>query len=62
MKFSLHKASDWDFEEEIEVTTVEDLKKLDEEYGEHGLILRFDWRTVEDFEYPTIKIYDDYVE
>ena len=62
MKFSLRKASDWDFEEEIEVTTVEDLKKLDEEYGEHGLILRFDPRTVEDFEYPTIKIYDDYVE
>lgn len=62
MKFILRKASDWDFEEEIEVTTAEDLKKLDEEYGEHGLILRFDQLTVEDFEYPTIEIYDDYVE
>ena len=62
MKFILRKASDWDFEEEIEVTAVEDLKKLDEEYGEHGLILRFDRYTMSESEYPTIKIYDDYVE
>lgn len=67
MKVILHKASDWDFEEEIEVKTIEDLKKLDEEYGEHGLILRFDQLTfdqltLEEFEYPTITIYDDYVE
>lgn len=31
MKFKLHKSSDWEYEKEVEVNTLDDLKKLQED-------------------------------
>jgi len=56
MKFKLTKASDWNFETEIEINTLDDLLKLLETEGK--LVLgNFD----DDCKYSII-IYDDYLE
>lgn len=66
MKFVVTKVSDWRFNEEREINTIDDLKKLAEEHpGWHGsgeskdLIIHFG-----DKGHPqqTITIYDDYIE
>ena len=54
MTMKLRKASDWCFEETIEVNTLEDLRKLSEKYDCSDLIV--------EFEANAIMIYDDYVE
>lgn len=66
MKFVVKKVSDWKFNEEREINTVNDLKKLAEEHpGWHGkgeskdLIINFGWK---EHPQPTITIYDDYIE
>ena len=66
MLFRLSKASDWNFEEHINVNTLEDLKLLAKKYYDSTmatdkyapLILYFDTP----MEIPTIQIYDDYIE
>lgn len=66
MKFIVTKVSDSLFNEEREINTIDDLKKLAEEHpGWHGhgemkdLIVNFGW---EKHPQPTIIIYDDYIE
>lgn len=66
MKFIVTKVSDWRFNEEREINTVDDLKKLAEEHpGWHGngeskdLIIHFGDK---EHPQPTITIYDDYIE
>jgi len=49
MKFQVTKASDWDYKEEVEINTLEELVELSKK---DGIIL----------EGNHIKIYDDYVE
>ena len=51
MKFRLEKASDWGFEKEVEINTLEELMALVEEYGEDLVINK-----------ERIIIYDDYLE
>ena len=66
MKFIIEKASTKRFREERGINTIEDLKKLADEYpGWHGegdgqeLIVCFGCKYHSD---PTITIYDDYIE
>lgn len=55
MKFTVQRASDWDNKtEQVTINTIEELRKLDEEYGNHGIIIRFDRNK--------IWIYDYYME
>ena len=53
MTFKLEKASDWDFKRLIEITSLKDLQKIQEQYG-YELIINFSKET--------IKIYDAYIE
>ena len=55
MNFTLTKASDWDFEETIEIKDMEELKSLHEKFNR-----RFDF--VIDFNEMTIIIYDSWLE
>ena len=54
MTFELYKASDWSFTENIEINTLEDLKKLAKKYDSKLIV---DFRSE-----PSIIIYDDYIE
>lgn len=70
MTFKLRKASDWEFEETVEINTIEDLKRLQDRYrNANGGI----WAgtLIVDFysdlypgilEGPAITIYDSYIE
>lgn len=60
MTFEINKASDCLYKEVREVNSIEDLKKLSEEYGK-SLIIRFTPMFCPN-ESPTITIYDAYVE
>lgn len=53
MKFRLNKASNWRQNKEIEVVSLEDLQKIQEQYGRELII---------DFSDKTIVIYDSYIE
>lgn len=53
MKFKLEKASDWDFKEEIEIKTLDDLECLYKKYKEELIV---------DFKEKIITIYDSYIE
>lgn len=53
MKFILLKASDFNFNNHVEVATLGDLKKLEKEYGNDLVI---------SFEKKEIIIYDTYLE
>lgn len=57
MTFRIRKASDSYLEEEktVEIHSIEDLKRLDDENENCGLIIGF-------YNEPSIVIYDDYVE
>ena len=63
MKFIVQKASDIlpEYDEYREIKTIEDLMKLDKEFGEHGLIINFPNSKWPGYE-ATITIYDSYVE
>lgn len=53
MKFTLKKASDWKFKQEINIDTFKDLESIYEEYGTDLVV---------SFNRSEIKIYDDYIE
>ena len=53
MKFIVHRVWGYD-KKEVSINTIEDLKKLYEEYGKYQLII--------DFDEAEIEIYDDYIE
>jgi hypothetical protein len=63
MIFKISKASDSYLEKPktIEINSIEDLKKIDDENNNCGLIITFNKNSGEE-EYPTIVVYDDYVE
>lgn len=60
MTFEINKASDWSFKENVEINTMEDLKRLAEKYlDENGNCSRL----IVDFLCgPSITIYDNYIE
>ena len=62
MTFSIRRASDSYTKEDetVEINSIEDLKKIDDENKNCGLIITFG--TCFDNEKPSIVIYDDYVE
>jgi hypothetical protein len=69
MTFKLRKASDWEFEETVEINTIEDLKRLQDRYrnADGGiwtgtLIVDFYLDLSGIREVPTITIYDSYIE
>ena len=69
MKLLLVKASDDDFETEVEIETVQELFDLMAEYGGHDLILSENLYTMVETPQGTayeevrgIKVYDDYIE
>lgn len=69
MTFKLRKASDWEFEETVEINTIEDLKRLQDRYrnADGGiwagtLIVDFHSDLSGIREVPTITIYDSYIE
>lgn len=60
MEFTLRKASDWDFEETVEINTLEDLKELQEKYKipdnpgiweNPSLIINFNTHIIEIYDY-----------
>lgn len=61
MKFNLHQASNLNYVDtpNVEVNTIEDLKKISDEYGGEDLIIEFNcsWRKT-----PQIIVYDAYFE
>ena len=60
MKFELHKACNWNFKENVEINTMEDLKKLAEKYlDDDGNCSRL---IVDFWCVPYITIYNDSVE
>lgn len=62
MKFMLIKANDDDFKEEIEINTIEDLKRLQDKY-QHELIIDFyGYDDENECNCHTIEIYNDYRE
>ena len=69
MKLLLVKASDDDFETEVEISTIQELFDLMAEYGGHDLILSETLCTMVETPQGTayeevrgIKVYDDYIE
>ena len=57
MKFLVTKASDLDYEEYVEINTLEELKALSDKYNEE-LVINFDSTRG----FNQITIYDDYLE
>lgn len=53
MKFTIAKASDWDYEDEVEIKTLEELVKFIKEYDK-AVVIEKDCKR--------IIIYDDYLE
>lgn len=53
MKFTLRFASDWDYEKEIIIHSLEDLEALQTRYG-YALVVNFVSKE--------IMVYDDYIE
>ena len=65
MKFRLTKASDWKFEEEIEINSLEDLITLQNKYKNYEGDPDYVWDNpslVIDFNEKEITIYDNYLE
>jgi len=66
MTFKLTKASDWEFEETVEINTLEDLRSLQDRFRtqyrgwDTGTMIIDFYNDFDDA--PTIKIYDFYVE
>lgn len=57
----VEKASDWNFEEYIQIGTLKDLLELTEKYGDDIIIRARRPYETED-EVRTITVYDDYLE
>ena len=57
----VEKASDWSFEEYIQISTLEDLFELTKKYG-HNIIIRARQPYETEDEERTIIVYDDYME
>ena len=63
MKFKIYKASNWDYERDAEINSLEDLKDLKERFMlESDCYPDPPYRIIIDFEERTIKIYDYYIE
>ena len=65
MKFRLTKASDWKFEEEIEINSLDDLITLQNKYKNYEGDPDYVWDNpslVIDFNEKEITIYDNYLE
>ena len=63
MKFKIKKASDWKFEEEIEINTLEDLITLQNKYtNRESDYIQDNPSLVVDFNEKEIIIYDNYLE
>ena len=62
MTFRVIKASDYEFEEFVNIETIEELKKIYDKYGKIELIVDFCGQFVLEDGVPTIMIYDDYIE
>ena len=58
VEFNLMKASDFNFQEKIKIETLEDLKKIFDQFGQ-DLIVNFDPLFGD---IPEITVYDDYIE
>lgn len=54
MRFQVEKASDYDYQETVEINTIEDLIALSNRYNNEDLIINF--------RDNIIIIYDDYIE
>lgn len=55
-----HHKAEKEYKCYVYVDTIEELKKLDEVTGKHGLVIR--WEGSPLLEYPKIDVYDDYME
>ena len=62
MLAKINRASDWECEEQKEVFTLEELKKISKENGNHSLIIKFPSENDRHDCDVMITIYDDYVE
>ena len=67
MIFDLFKASDWKFESEIEINSINDLTDFIDKIGKNGIkdgvIIYGNARKGDEFKHEySITIYDDYVE
>lgn len=65
MKFRLTKASEWEFEEEIEINSLEDLIALQNKYTNYEGANDCAWKNpslIVDFNEKDITIYDYYLE
>lgn len=60
MKFVLTKVSCFDSEEVIEVSSIEELMRLTEKYGNPVIVYPHD--ATSPYKYPEIRVYDDYNE
>ncbi len=64
MKAIIKKASDYEFESIINIATLEDLKKLQEQY-KADIIVSFNDICLEEYGYENavlLTVYDDYIE
>lgn len=62
MIFELTKASKFEFHEDIEIKKIQDLEKLQKQYN-HPLVVNFIRYSPSKLKpFPTIQIYDDYIE
>ena len=62
MTFRVIKVSDYEFEEFVNIETIEELKKVYDKYGKIDLIIDFCGQFVGEDGVPVIMIYDDYIE
>lgn len=65
MKFRLTKASEWEFEEEVEINSLEDLENLQKLYTNCKRASDYAWKKpklIVDFNEKEITIYDYYIE
>ena len=61
MKFVVTKSSDWGYEDEVEINTLEELKEFQSKSNNSSLIINF-CATVDDKYDGEIEIYDGYRE
>ena len=62
MIFKIIKVSDYEFEEIVNIETIEGLKEIYNKYGKIEIIVDFCGQFVQEDNIPVIMIYDDYIE